>query len=287
MDLSAFITAARARTEATLKHYLIQPTDASTLQNAMQYAVLNEGKRLRPLLVYLTGDLLGAPLESLDAPAAAIELIHAYSLIHDDLPAMDNADLRRGKPSCHIAFSEGTAILAGDALQPLAFEILAQHPADLTPEQRLKMISILSHVSGIQGMAAGQMLDLEGTTTLADLTRMYQLKTGALLNASITLGAIAAHCDPKILQPFAEHFGLAFQIQDDLLDIESTTTQLGKSSGIDQRNAKVTYPSLIGIEASRQKVQSLFEQALDTLDFARERSDLLRTFTQQLIARCC
>lgn len=290
MTLKEFITQAQSRLELSFKQYIIENlSPAITLHKAITYATLNGGKRIRPLLVYLIGRTFDSTWENLDPPACAIELIHVYSLIHDDLPAMDNSDLRRGNPSCHKAFTEATAILAGDALQPLAFDILTQHSASLTSQQRLDMIKILSKASGLHGMAAGQMLDIEGITSLDSLTHMYQLKTGALLSAAVQLGAISAGIsDPMIfdsLHTFSENIGLAFQIQDDLLDIVGTSDTLGKPQGIDQTNQKITYPSLLGIEESRQKIQVLYDTALDSLNFLGERSKLLCEFATLLLQR--
>ncbi len=290
ITLLDFISKARARLETLFTQYLINNnTPATTLSKAMAYAVLNGGKRIRPLLVYLTGKTFESSWENLDAPACAIEFIHVYSLIHDDLPAMDNSDIRRGKPSCHKAFDDATAILAGDALQPLAFEILSKHSDPLTPQQRLTMIEVLSKASGMDGMAAGQMLDIEKTTSLDSLTQMYQLKTGALLCASTHLGAIAAGVTDKTtlnsLLTFAKNIGLAYQIQDDLLDIESPSDIIGKPQGIDQANQKITYASLLGIEQSRNKINALFDEAIHCLDFLGERNKLLREFATQLMQR--
>lgn len=289
MTLNDFVTHTYSRLELTLKKYLIEnPSPASTLQKAVEYATLNGGKHIRPLLVYLIGRTLGASWENLDPPASAVELIHVYSLIHDDLPAMDNSDLRRGKPSCHKAFDEATAILAGDALQPLAFEIITTHPSPLTAQQRLEMVKILSQASGIHGMAAGQMLDIEKTSSIDLLTQMYQLKTGALLNAAVKLGIVSAGIsDPNIFNSlliFAENIGLAFQIQDDLLDIEGATT-IGKPKRIDQANQKITHLSLLGIEKSRKKIEMLFDTAVRSLNFLGEKSNLLCEFATLLMQR--
>lgn len=288
MILSDIITHAHSRLETLFhEHLMTNPSPALTLQKAIAYATLNGGKRIRPLLVYLTGKTFDATWESLDAPACAIELIHVYSLIHDDLPAMDNSDLRRGKPSCHKAFDEATAILAGDALQSLAFEILAQHSPLLTSQQQLDRIKILSQASGIHGMAAGQMLDIEKITTLDELNQMYRLKTGALLTASVQLGAISAGlADTTIFNAlfiFAKNIGLAFQIQDDILDIEGTA--IGKPQGIDQINQKMTYPSFIGLEKSRKEVEILFNAAIHSLDFLGEKKKLLCDFAILLMQR--
>lgn len=284
MNLTELMNSVPTRLETLFAHY-IKSSSAPELQKAMTYAVSNGGKRIRPLLVYAAGYALNASLENCDAPACAIEFIHAYSLVHDDLPAMDNSDLRRGQPSCHKAFNEALAILAGDALQPLAFEIIATHPASLTPEQRLNMIKILSHASGIDGMAAGQALDLAGTP---DLTSMYHLKTGALLIASVKLGAIAANIkNPEILhalETYAKNIGLAFQIQDDLLDYENADTT-GKPQGLDSENNKNTYPRLMGIEKTQQKIKELFDSALSALEILDEKSTILRELAYYLMQR--
>jgi len=290
MKLADFTTLALGRLDPLFKQYLIGSSHSSEkLNEAIAYSVLNGGKRIRPLLVYLTGHAFNASLDSLDPAACAVELIHVYSLIHDDLPAMDNSDLRRGKPTCHKVFSDAFAILAGDALQTLAFEIIATHPAPLNANQRLKVIHVLSHASGIDGMAAGQAIDLLGVTTLDQLTKMYQLKTGALLNASVKLGIISANSESEqaltALQCFAESIGLAFQIQDDLLDIEGPKEITGKPQGIDNANAKITYPLLIGVEQSRQKVKDLFSEALDALEFLGKNGQLLREFADYLLHR--
>ncbi|MFT3741373.1 MAG: polyprenyl synthetase family protein [Gammaproteobacteria bacterium] len=236
------------------------------LQTAMRYAVLSGGKRLRPLLVYLVGESVGAEPAVLDAPAAAVELIHAYSLVHDDLPAMDDDDLRRGQPTCHKAFDEATAILVGDALQALAFETLAN--ASLSAEQCLRMLQILTQASGVKGMVGGQALDLESSPT-ADLEKVYQLKTGALISASIQLGVLASQTTDKTLlqqaTTYGHALGLAFQIQDDILDIEGDLSTLGKYPGSDLKQAKMTYPYREGIAVAKAKVAALRIQALEAL----------------------
>lgn len=290
MNLADFMAKAHSRFETSFQHYLIaNSSPAATLQKAICYSSLNGGKRIRPLFVYLTGYTFQATWESMDAPASAIEFIHIYSLIHDDLPSMDNSDLRRGKPACHKAFDEASAILAGDALQPLAFEILTQPNSSLTLKQQLDMVNILSKACGMKGMVAGQMLDIEKVTSLDTLKTMYQLKTGALLHAAIQLGAIsAAITDPKIfnaLHIFAENIGLAFQIQDDIFDIEGVSQETGKPQGLDQINQKITWPSLIGIEKSRQEVEILFNNAIHSLDFLGEKKKLLCEFAALLMQR--
>jgi farnesyl diphosphate synthase len=260
------------------------------LQKAVFYSLSNGGKRVRPLLVYATGCALSIELEELDAPAAAVELIHSYSLIHDDLPAMDDADLRRGKPSCHKVFGEALAILAGDALQAMAPEIIATHPCKLNPSQRIAMISILSKASGPQGMVGGQALDiLEKSASLLDLIKLNQLKTGALLKASVQLAMAAAtnisESAKNSLEKYAECLGFAFQIQDYLLDIESDTETLGKPKGIDVINEKITYPSLAGIEATKAKIAELTRQALQAIEFLGPEGNILKELADYLLRR--
>ncbi|SRR5579883_253270 len=286
MKFQEFTDDCQHRLDKLFNVYLKNSTiPAKKLQDAMTYAVLNGGKRIRPLLVYATGYALNASTENSDPPAIAIELIHAYSLIHDDLPAMDNSDLRRGKPACHKAFDEATAILAGDALQPLAFEILATHPATLEDSQRLAMIRILSDASGYQGMVSGQALDLAGTDAISE---MYQLKTGALLIASVKLGAVAANVRDKktltALETFAKNIGLAFQMQDDLLDIEDSAIT-GKPKGLDTANKKITFPSLLGIEKTRAMIEELYSESLTALKTIGEKTLFLKELAEALLQR--
>lgn len=253
----------RARVEAALDRAL-PAADASPqrLHAAMRHATLDGGKRIRALLVYAAGTAFGAKAETLDAPAAAVELIHAYSLVHDDLPAMDDDDLRRGKPTVHVAFDEATAILAGDALQTLAFESLAD--AAVGDGVRVAMLRELAVAAGARGMCGGQALDIDATggaaLSLRELERLHAMKTGALLRASTRLGAIAAGADDaqrQALDRYAEALGLAFQIRDDLLDVESDSATLGKTAGKDAAQNKATFPALLGLEASRQRLQAL------------------------------
>lgn len=273
------------RTDQLYHKYIKLPAPSAKLQEAVSYAVFNGGKRVRPLLVYATGLALGAEIENLDAAAAAIELIHAYSLIHDDLPAMDDADFRRGKPACHKVFGEGVAILAGDALQTLAFQIIATHSCSLNSEQKLQMIGILSEASGLAGMAGGQALDIaEKITRVEDLTELYRLKTGALLSAAVKLGIAGANQkNNPALEKFAECIGFAFQIQDDVLDIESDAT--GKPQGIDVINEKVTYPALVGIEKSRLKVKELIESAFSLIADLGPEGKILHELAHYLLQR--
>lgn len=249
-------------------------TEPVRLHEAMRYAVLGGGKRVRPALVYSTAAALGLPLSDVDGVASAIELIHVYSLVHDDLPAMDNDDLRRGKPTCHKAFDEATAILAGDSLQVLAFEVLARGeglPNDASI--RLELVNLLAVASGTGGMAGGQALDLAAlnrTLTLPEIELMHSRKTGALIRACVTMtAACASNLTSEVraaLDTYANCIGLAFQIQDDLLDIEGDPRLLGKAIGADQALNKPTYPAVAGIEAARQRVRLLHEQALSGLD---------------------
>ncbi|NBV76108.1 MAG: geranyl transferase, partial [Methylococcaceae bacterium] len=250
-------------------------------------------KRMRPLLTYATGRALGLKEEVLDAPACAVEFIHVYSLIHDDLPAMDNDDLRRGKPTCHKAFDEATAILAGDALQAQAFEILATDPSiEVDAAARLKMIHCLTRASGSQGMVGGQAIDLGsvGTKlTLPELENMHIHKTGALIRASVNLAALSkTDLDPAIakqLDHYAKCIGLSFQVKDDILDIESDTSTLGKTQGKDADNDKPTYPALLGMAGAKQKAQELHEQAIASLSSFGAEADLLRELSLYIIER--
>lgn len=279
------------RVNHTLTQWLAQQNAPEPLKSAMQHAVLLGGKRIRPFLVYCTGEMLGVDLNTLDAPACAIELIHAYSLVHDDLPAMDDDDLRRGHPTCHIAFDEATAILAGDALQTFAFEILSQAEMPNTPDKhRLQMIQLLARSAGALGMVGGQTLDLQATNqqqTLAQLEQMHRLKTGQLIICSVMLGALtSATLSPaqhQALTLFADNIGLAFQVQDDILDIESNTEILGKPQGSDIENNKSTYPGLMGLQAAKQKAQDLYQTALTHLQTLE--ADALDTRTLQAFAQ--
>lgn len=263
------------------------------LHEAMRYSVLNGGKRMRPLLVYATGDALGIPLEHLDIPAAAIELIHVYSLVHDDLPAMDDDDLRRGKPTCHKAFDEATAILVGDGLQALAFQILAAHPRlNASPAQRLRMIEKLGQAAGSRGMVGGQAIDLAAVgkpLSELELENMHIHKTGALIRASVMLAAYSVEAmDVRRLQQldhFAKCIGLAFQVQDDILDVESDTQTLGKTRGADEAAGKPTYPSIIGMAASKAKLQDLYDEALNALASLGDSAKLLREIAEFTIKR--
>ncbi len=243
------------------------------LHSAMRYAVLGGGKRMRPLLIYATGETLGVSPEKLDGPAAAVEIIHAYSLIHDDLPAMDDDDLRRGRPTCHIAYDEATAILAGDALQVLAFQIMAEDKSmTAQPAARVEMLRTVAAASGSAGMAGGQAMDLAAagkSLDLAELELMHIYKTGALIRASVLLAAQSAGslAADKLtaLDRYAKCVGLAFQIQDDILDVEGETAKLGKHAGADSARNKPTYPSILGLEKSRARALALRDDAVTVL----------------------
>lgn len=270
-ELPPDLQALSSRADAALARVLPdEATPPVPLHRAMRYAVLGGGKRMRPLLVYAAGVALGAPLDRLDAPAAAVEIIHAYSLVHDDLPAMDDDALRRGQPTCHVAFGEAMAILAGDALQALAFEVLSDAPMlDVEPAVHVEMLRVLAKACGSQGMAGGQALDLASVGQRLDpaaLERMHVHKTGALIRASVRLGALAAGCrDEAVLariDRYGHCVGLAFQIRDDILDVEGSTDQLGKTAGKDEAQAKPTYPAILGMAAARAQLAAMTDQAL-------------------------
>lgn len=284
----------RQRVEDALSEWLPKAkTHPARLHEAMRYSVLGGGKRIRPILVYAAGEALGVPAEQLDAPACAVELIHAYSLVHDDLPAMDDDDLRRGKPSCHKFYDEATAILVGDALQTLAFHVLAHAPfGDVDPVARLRMIGTLSMAAGSRGMVGGQAIDLAAVgqqLDIAQLEDMHIHKTGALIRASVLMGALAAaDLDmPRFeaLDHYAKCIGLAFQIQDDILDIVGNSEETGKTTGADAERSKPTYPALLGLAEAEARAAELVEDALASLaDFDRK-ADLLRTLAQLIVQR--
>lgn len=263
------------------------------LHAAMRYSVLNGGKRMRPLLVYATGHALGISLDVLDIPAAALELIHVYSLVHDDLPAMDDDDLRRGKPTCHKAYDEAIAILVGDGLQALAFQLLASHAQlAVDPIQRLKMLEQLAYAAGSRGMVGGQAIDLAAvgkTLSELELENMHIHKTGALIRASVLMAAYAdASITPQQLHKldhFAKCLGLAFQVQDDILDVESDTQILGKMRGADAAAGKPTYPSIMGMSAAKAKLQELYQEAITALHGFDESADLLREIAEFTVKR--
>lgn len=261
-----------------INHFLaekLNTTDSvgSPLVEAMAYAVLLGGKRVRPFLIYATGRMLGVPLEKLDHSAAAMEAIHAYSLVHDDLPAMDDDRLRRGKPTCHIAFDEATAILAGDALQSFAFELLATDP-HLTDREKVAQVTELATASGAKGMCLGQSLDLiaeNKAVSLEELELIHRNKTGALILSSVMMGLnLSEHSqNVAIKQPlvnYAKAIGLAFQVQDDILDVIGDTDKIGKTVGSDEHLNKSTYPKLLGLDGAKQKAEMLYQTALHSLE---------------------
>jgi geranylgeranyl pyrophosphate synthase len=296
-DLAAFaqqLTYWQTRMEQALAGRLPGADEIPTrLHEAMRYSVLGGGKRIRPALVFATGRTLGLAEHQVEAAACAIELVHVYSLVHDDLPAMDNDDLRRGRPTCHKAFDEATAVLVGDALQPLAFQLLArdpQLPAD--PAIRLKLIDLLAEASGTFGMAGGQAIDLavQGQAIgIAVVEQMHARKTGALIKVSVMM---AAACVPTLntalsdnLARFATAIGLAFQIQDDLLDVLGDVSTLGKATGADSARDKPTFPAIIGVEASQQRMHKLHAEALEALAPFGTAADPLRLLAEWLLNR--
>jgi len=288
------LDAYQKRVNAALDKYL--PSDdppEHNLAEAIRYSVIGGGKRIRPAMVYAAGEAMGVSNDLLDIPACAVEMIHAYSLIHDDLPAMDDDDLRRGRPTCHKAFDEATAILAGDALQALAYEILAKDDhKELTPEHRITMLSLLTEASGAHGMAGGQAVDLASVgkqLSLEQLEHMHQLKTGALIRASILLGGMCkrdiSEAEIQILSDYAHCIGLSFQIQDDILDVISDTKTLGKPQGSDQKQEKPTFPAIIGLETSKQRALEQHQLALKILEPLDEKADSLRQLSAYIVQR--
>ncbi len=273
MDIKHYLSETRRNVESVLqRHFALPHQSDPRLMEASYYSLSNGGKRLRPFLVYATGTMLGAKQADLDVLAAAIECIHSYSLVHDDLPAMDDDELRRGKPTCHIAFDEATAILAGDGLQTLAFELIAKHRFAVDASKQVEMIHVLAKAAGLNGMVGGQALDLAATdnpTTLKQLERIHSLKTGALLSCAIELGCLAApECALETRQRLLEYgraIGLAFQVQDDILDIEGNTETLGKPQGSDLAANKATYPALLGLKGAKDKAEQLRQQAINAL----------------------
>ena len=279
-------------------HYLTNKLDSLAVNDekllaAMRYGLLIGGKRMRPYLAYMTGEALSVAQSDIDGIAAALECIHAYSLLHDDLPAMDNDDLRRGQPTCHKAFDEATAILAGDSLQTLAFDILANHDFSVDVEQkRIKLIQLLVQASGYQGMCGGQALDLSATNqkiSLAQLEKLHALKTGALLEASVLMAAECSHSvtaqEKEALALYAQKVGLAYQVRDDIIDITSTEEELGKPTGSDIQANKSTYPALLGLTEAQQKADDLYQQALQALSTLPYNTQNLSEFATFIIKR--
>lgn len=286
-----FLETCRSQVDAELDRRIASDSASGRLQETMRYSVLGGGKRIRPALCLAAATAMGQSIGTALVPACAIELVHAYSLVHDDLPAMDNDELRRGRPTAHIAFDEASAILAGDALQALAFEWLLEAPGIEAPA-RLAMSLALARASGHGGMVGGQAIDLESvgkSLSLAQLERMHRHKTGALIEASVRIGALTA---PGVseqsltsLTGYARALGLAFQVQDDLLDIEGDTAVIGKPQGSDVAKAKPTYPALLGLTGAREHLAALLDDALGNLqDFGPE-ADPLRAMADYVVAR--
>jgi geranylgeranyl pyrophosphate synthase len=268
-------------------------THPARLHEAMRYAVLTGGKRIRPTLTYATGEALGIPLSELDGIAASLELIHSYSLVHDDLPAMDDDDLRRGQPTCHKAFDEATAILVGDALQALSFYILT-HDKNLkaSPEIRLRMIELLGLACGSRGMAGGQAIDLESVgkeLNIMQLEDMHIHKTGALIRASVALPALCVSDKDQSLFDRLDHFGkcigLAFQIRDDILDEEGDTSTMGKQQGQDRARNKPTYPYIAGMSVAKERAADLYQESLKSLEAFDDKADTLRNIADYIVNR--
>ncbi len=289
-----FLGDCRIRVERALDKWLpSEKTQPGRLHSAMRYAALGDGKRVRPMLVYSVGQALGVGPGCLDGAACAVELIHAYSLVHDDLPAMDDDDLRRGRPTCHRAYDQATAILAGDALQTLAFRVLCEDDSlRMNRADRLRMIGELAQAAGSRGMAGGQALDMEATGRdigLAQLENLHIHKTGALILASVRLGALAAgaSADSRLgkLEHYAKCIGLAFQVHDDVLDVEGDTAVLGKTGGKDAAADKATYPALIGLEAAREMANGLVDDALDSIAAFDATADPLRQLARYIVGR--
>ncbi|MGS2720913.1 (2E,6E)-farnesyl diphosphate synthase [Paraglaciecola aestuariivivens] len=294
MMLTDFQKSVSARVDHTLSQTIAAlPEHAPKLKQAMKYALLMGGKRMRPFLVQATGQMLKVDERDLDGPAAAIEAMHAYSLIHDDLPAMDDDDLRRGQPTCHIQFDEATAILAGDALQTLAFELLCQYPLSANKQnKRIELVKVLARASGYHGMCGGQAIDLAATGQQISQTQLAQLhskKTGALLVACVEMAiALADEIEPSDknqLLDFAQTIGLAFQVQDDILDVTADASVLGKPQGSDQAHNKSTYPALMGLEQAKHYLEQLHKQALQALRTLPYNTQILEAFTDFVIRR--
>jgi len=290
MPLKDFIESCQQRVEQNLQHQLALDSLSDTrLAQAMRYSCLNGGKRLRPVLTYAVADALNMPLNRVDAAATAVEMIHAYSLIHDDLPAMDDDDLRRGRPTCHIAFDEATAILAGDALQSLAFFCLL-NDEEIKPSNKIRMATLLAEAS--LHMAKGQAIDLESTNrqiNLEQLTHMHLNKTGALIRASVLFAAYNSEQletgIEQALDQFAYHIGLAFQIRDDILDVQGDTLTLGKNAGADLALAKSTYTSLLGLDDAMAAAEHHLQSALQSLDALAPRQHMLAELARYIIER--
>lgn len=291
-ELKQWQSQAQAQTEHILERVLPKENRVpATLHQAMRYSTLGGGKRLRPLLVLAAAELGNRVQAACEAAMAAVECIHVYSLVHDDMPAMDNDSLRRGKPTCHIEFGEANALLVGDALQTLAFDVLAQ-PTDLPAARQLRMVQVLAQASGSVGMAGGQAIDLAHVGLMMvqeDLEHMHSLKTGALIRAAVQLGGLScpdlSDDDLQNLDNYAKKLGLAFQVIDDVLDYEADTATLGKTAGKDQDANKPTYVKLLGLSEARVYAENLIEQAIESLANFDERADRLRALAKFVVAR--
>ena len=290
MSFQDALSLCASQTEALLDRLL--PADGAAARRvveAMRYSALGQGKRLRPFLVVESAALFGVPREQALRVGAALECVHCYSLVHDDLPAMDDDDLRRGRPTAHKAFDEATAILAGDALLTFAFEILSDEATHPDPHVRLKLISKLAQAAGKAGMVGGQMLDIEAetraTSSLADITRIQSLKTGALFRFACEAGAVLAGADPAPLRQYADNIGLAFQIADDILDVESTPETLGKATQKDNAMGKATFADLLGLEQAKARAASLANEAIGTLSIYGSRATTLAEAARFMITR--
>ncbi|HEX5363756.1 MAG TPA: farnesyl diphosphate synthase [Gallionella sp.] len=293
VDFQSWVAARQSHFEEVLRGLLPSADVAPTrLHEAMRYAVLDGGKRVRPLLAFAAGELAGADPARLDVAAAAVELIHAYSLVHDDMPCMDDDVLRRGKPTCHVQYDEATALLVGDSLQTLAFQLLAEHRLADDASRQLEMVKQLAVASGSRGMAGGQAIDLASvgkSLSLPELEIMHIHKTGALIRAAILLGA---HCGNHLnaeqlekLDRFGKLIGLAFQVVDDVLDCEADTATLGKTAGKDADNDKPTYVSLLGLPGARDMAQRLHREALETLAEFGDAAQRLRELADFIVLR--
>ncbi|OBU85537.1 polyprenyl synthetase family protein [Chromobacterium subtsugae] len=288
-----WMTAIQQQMETALER-LLPAADAAPqrLHQAMRYATLEGGKRVRPLLAFAAGELVDAKPENLARVGAALEMIHAYSLVHDDMPCMDDDVLRRGKPTCHVAYDEATALLVGDALQTRAFELISQPLPGIAPASQLEMARTLAHASGHAGMAGGQAIDLASVgqpLTPPELEFMHMLKTGALIRASVLMGAMAGSelsaADKEALDVFAKRVGLAFQVVDDILDCEADTATLGKTAGKDAAHDKPTYVSLLGLAEAKRMAKDLHDQAFAALQGFGPRADRLRQLADYIVAR--
>lgn len=293
-ELKTYLKNRQELFEKRLEALLALPSFGSgRLLSAMRYSLLSGGKRLRPILCFAASESVGGTHEQCMTTACAIEMIHTYSLIHDDLPAMDNDELRRGKPTCHVTFDEATAILAGDALLTYAFHVLSssEHWDSSDIELNLKMINLISHAAGQQGMIEGQMIDMESqgqNLSMDDIEKLHRLKTGAMINVSIQCGALLAGANQKQLQSLERYgalIGLAFQVADDILNVTGDSKVLGKATGTDDALNKATYPSLLGLEASQAYAATLVENALGELELFDGKADPLRHIARYIVER--